>query len=85
MGIIFGALIVILGGTYLYLNRYISKYPENKVADNVYVGPIAAGNMTKAELKDAMTAHLETKKATKVTLKIDSDEENASGRSDRVL
>ena len=42
VGIIFGALILILGGTYLYLNRYISKYPENKVADNIYVGSIAA-------------------------------------------
>lgn len=78
VGIIFGALILILGGTYLYLNRYISKYPENKVADNIYVGSIAAGNMTKAELKDAMTEHLETKKATKVTLKIDSDKENVT-------
>lgn len=68
VGIAGGVLIIVLVGLFLYLNSYISKYPENKIAENIYVGPINAGNMTKAELKKALEEHYEAMKATKVTL-----------------
>ena len=44
VGIAGGVLIIVLVGLFLYLNSYISKYPENKIAENIYVGPIDAGN-----------------------------------------
>ena len=68
VGIAGGVLIIVLVGLFLYLNSYISKYPENMIAENIYVGPIDAGNMTKAELKKALEEHYEAMKATKVTL-----------------
>jgi len=74
-GIFFVALIVLLSGTYLFLNRYISKYPENKVAENIYVGPVNAGGMTKAQLKKALETHLEKVQPTKMTLLIDEKKE----------
>ena len=74
-GIFFAVLIVLLSGTYLFLNRYISKYPENKVAENIYVGPVNAGGMTKAQLKEALENHLEKIKPTKVTLLIEDKKE----------
>lgn len=78
MGIFFVALIAILGGTYLFLNRYVSKYPEDKIAENIYVGPIDAAGMTKKQLKNAMEKHLETKNTTKVTLLIDENKEEVT-------
>lgn len=68
MGIAGGALIIILSAVYLFLNSYISKFPEDKVAENIFVGPIDAGNMTKSELKKALEEHYEATKTTKVTL-----------------
>ena len=77
-GIFFVALIVLLSGTYLFLNRYISKYPENKVAKNIYVGPVNAAGMTKAQLKTALEEHLEKIKPTEVTFLIDEDKEKTT-------
>ena len=66
---------MVLGGLYLYLRKYVSKYPENKVVENIYVGSIDAGNMTSQELKTALEEYLEAKKATKVTLLVDDKNE----------
>ena len=62
----------------MFLNHYISKHPENKVADNIYVGPVDASGMTKEQLKKALKAHLETKKATEVTFLIEANKEKAT-------
>lgn len=75
ISIFFGVTIILLGGTYLFLNRYISKYPENKVAENVYVGPVNAAGMTKAQLKKTLEEQQEKLKATKVTLLIEEVKE----------
>lgn len=71
-------LIVILTASYLYLNNYVTKHPENKVAANIYVGPIDAGGMTKAGLKEALESHYEAVKTTKVTLAIGEKTENTT-------
>lgn len=78
IGILFGALIAIMSGTYLFLNNYVSKYPENKVAENIYVGPVNAAGMTKKELQTALEEHLADKKVTKVTLLVDDKSESAT-------
>lgn len=78
VGIAGAALIMILTALYLYLNNYVTKHPENKVATNIYVGPIDAGGMTKAGLKEALEAHYEEMKSTKVTLVIDESTEETT-------
>lgn len=78
VGIFFVLLITLLGGTYLVLNRYISKYPDNKIANNVYVGPVNAEGMSKAQLKSALEEHLESKKQIEVILVIDEDKEKTT-------
>lgn len=75
IGVSFIALIVILSATYLFLNNYVSKHPQNKVAENIHVGPVDASGMTKQQLKNALTKHLETKKATEVTFLIETKKE----------
>ena len=72
------ALIVILTALYLYLNNCVTKYPENKVVENIYVGAIDAGGMTKAGLKEALELHYEETKTTKVTLVIDGSTEETT-------
>ena len=76
--IFFIALIVLLSGTYLFLNRYISKYPENKVVDNIYVGPVNASGMSKDQLKEALLKHQENLNPTKVTLFIEDVKEETT-------
>ena len=78
IGAIIFVLVAILGGTYLYLNKYISAYSQDKVAENIYVGPICAQDMTKEELKGELVKHLESKKTTKVTLLIDKNREETT-------
>ena len=72
------ALIVILTALYLYLNNYVTKHPENKVVENIYVGPIDAGGMTKAGLKEALEVHCAEMKSTKVTLVIGEKTEDTT-------
>ena len=77
-GIFFCVLIVLLSGTYLFLNRYISKHPENKVAENIYVGPVDASGMTQSQLKEALEKHLEEIKSVKVILLIEENKEETT-------
>lgn len=78
VGVAGAVLIVVLTALYLYLNGYVTKHPENKVAANIYVGPINAEGMTKASLKEALEAHCEKVKSTKVTLVIDESTEKTT-------
>lgn len=78
IGLFFMLLIALLGGTYLFLNRYVSKYPDNKIAGNIYVGPVSAGGMSKEQLKKALEEHMESKKQTKVVFLIDEAKEETT-------
>lgn len=78
VGIFFVVLIAMLGGTYLFLNSYVTKYPDNKIVKNIYVGPVNAEGMTKAQLKKALEEHAEAKKETKVTLLIEEEKEETT-------
>ena len=78
ISIVFVGLIVILGGMYLVLDRYVSKYPDNKVVSNIYIGGLDVQNMTKEQVKKALEAHLEEKKLTKVTLLVDGNKEKVT-------
>jgi len=71
-------LITALGVTYLFLNSYVSKHPQDKVAQNIYVGPVDASGMTKAQLNSALSEHLEEKKSTQVTLLVDGKKEKVA-------
>ena len=78
IGIFFVALIVVLGAAYLFLNSYVSKHPQDKVADNIFVGPVDASGMTKAQLNRALSEHLEAKKSTQVTLLVEGNKEKVT-------
>lgn len=78
IGVVIFVLIIVLGGTYLYLNKYISAYPQDKIVKNIYVGPVNADELTKEELTAKLNEHLETKKSVKVTLVTDGNKEETT-------
>lgn len=62
--------ILIFSAVYIYLNKYVSRCPENQVCENVYIGPVNVSGMTKKEVKAAMKAHLEESGNAKMTMRV---------------
>ena len=44
--------------TYFTLYRYVSKYPQDVVCENIYIGTMNASGMTREEVLKGMEAHL---------------------------
>ena len=49
--------VLVWGAAYLALYRYVSKYPEKKICDNVYINVVNVSGMTREEAKHAMEEH----------------------------
>lgn len=64
IGLVFVCLVLVLGISYILLQRYVSKFPNDKIAENVYIGTTDVSGMTKTEAK----AKLEERAATDLTL-----------------
>lgn len=74
LGLIFLCAVILLGTTYLILHRYVSRYPENKVCDNIYIGPVNVSGMTEKEVVEALEKHLEKDRDVQVTMKVGKKE-----------
>lgn len=70
LGLSLLCVILIFSAVYIYLNKYVSRYPENQVCENVYIGPVNVSGMTKKEVKAAMKAHLEESGNAKMTMRV---------------
>lgn len=55
---------------YLSMRGYVSKYPENRVCENIYVGPVSVSGMTEKEVVKELEEHLEDDNEIKVVLKV---------------
>lgn len=66
LGLIFVCLVLISGISYSILNRVVSKYPENTIVDNIYIGVTDVSGMTKKEA----VAKLEEQEANDRTQKV---------------
>lgn len=65
------SIFLIWGIIYLSMRGYVSKYPENKVCQNIYVSPVKVSGMTEKEVIKELKAHLEQDNDIKVVLKVD--------------
>ena len=74
MRILFGlavlCAIVLTGASYLVLYRYVSKVPEHKICDNIYIGNVNVSGLTKKEARELMKEHLQEDMALKITMKV---------------
>lgn len=60
------------------MRRYVSKYPENVAADNVFVGSIDVSGMNRKEVQSVLETNLETAKGANVTFAVDGEEETTT-------
>ncbi len=74
---IFVCAVLVLGITNLVLNRYVSKFPEDVIADNVFVGATDVSGMSKDEARAVLEARLEEDKAVAVSVQV--GEQRAEG------
>ncbi len=70
LGLVLAFIILVIVAGYVSLNRYVSKYPEDKISENIYIGPINVSDMTKEEAGQAMQEHLEKCQNNKVTMTV---------------
>lgn len=61
--------VLVWGAAYLALYRYVSKYPEKKICDNVYINVVNVSGMTREEAKRAMEEHFAEDEKQAVILK----------------
>lgn len=69
-GFILVCILLVWGISYFLLYRSVSKYPQNKICDNIYIGSVNVSGMTKDKAVKELEKHLKKGRETKVTLKV---------------
>lgn len=69
-GFILVCILLVWGISYFLLYRFVSKYPQNKICDNIYIGSVNVSGMTKDKAVKELEKHLKKDRETKVTLKV---------------
>ena len=68
-GLVFVCVCIIFAISYGVLYRYVSKFPADKICDNIYIGSVNVSGMTDKEAKEALKKHLEDDRKENVTMK----------------
>lgn len=77
-GLILLSVLIVFGGTGLFLHKAVNKYPKNEICKNIYIGPVNVSGMTKKEAKAALEKQFEADKKLSVTMKVDKKEAQAT-------
>ena len=70
-GLVFVCVCIIFAISYGVLYRYVSKFPADKICNNIYIGSVNVSGMTGKEAKEALKKHLEDDRKESVTMKVD--------------
>ena len=54
-GLVFVCVCIIFAISYGVLYRYVSKFPADKICNNIYIGSVNVSGMTGKEAKEALT------------------------------
>lgn len=88
LGLIFVCLVLVLGTSYALLHHYVSKFPDDKIAENIYIGTTEVSGMTRSEAKAKLDAQMSLDKSVNVSVVVEGQsadatlEEYGLGRSD---
>lgn len=88
LSLIFVCLVLVLGIFYALLHHYVSKFPDDKIAENIYIGTIEVSGMTKSEAKAKIDEQMLLDKALNISVMVEGQsadatlEEYGLGRSD---
>lgn len=58
--------------------RYVSRYPEDKICKNVYIGPVDVSGMTEEEALEALDSHLAEDRKVKAVLRVEGQSVEAT-------
>lgn len=67
--------VIALAAMILHMNKVVSKYPEKKICDNIYIGTVKVAGLTKSEAKQWMLEKLDESKDTSLTVKVGEKQE----------
>lgn len=62
--------LIIWGISQAVFYRYVSRYPEQKICKNIFIGPVDVSGMTEKEALEALNSHLEEDRKIKAELKV---------------
>ncbi len=74
-GLILFCSIAVLGVSYMVFQKFVSKYPEDKICKNVYIGSVDVSGMTEKEAGKVMEERLAQGRQASVTVKVGEKEE----------
>lgn len=77
LGLIFSCIVLVLGGVSFILHKAVSKYPDDVICNNVFIGAADVSGMSKKEAKAAVEKQLESDKA--LTVSIQTEKGSAEG------
>lgn len=77
-GLVFAGCIVVLGIFCGVLHHYVSKFPKDKIAKNVYVGNVDLSGLSKAEAREKLTAQKEADEKQTVSLAVEGQSVEAT-------
>ncbi len=76
--LVFACIVLALGIFNLVLYKAVSKYPENTICDNVYIGNVDVSGMSGKEAKKALEKQLEADKVLALDVKVDEQSGTAT-------
>ena len=77
-GLILFCSIAVLGVSYMVFQKFVSKYPEDKICKNVYIGSVDVSGMTEKEAGKVMEERLAQGRQASVTVKVGEKEETVN-------
>lgn len=72
IGLIFSCLVLVLGISSFILHKAVSKYPDDVICKNVFIGTVDVSGMSKKEAKAAVEAQLEADKLLSVSIQTEN-------------
>lgn len=76
-GLVLLCAVFIIGVSWVVLHKYVSKVPDDKICNNVYIGTVNVSGKTKKEAKKLMETHLAEDGAKTLTLNVDGEKADA--------
>ena len=73
VGLVFACSVLVFSITYAVFHRYVSRFPDNKICKNVYIGMMDMSGMTEKEAKEALEKQKEADQELMVTIKVEDN------------
>lgn len=67
--------ILVLGSSYIIFQRFVSRYPKDKIYQNIYIGSVDVSGMTEKEAQELMEQRLETGRQAVIVMRVGEKEE----------